>query len=62
VAAVAARLSERAAIGRRVRLFNQDTKVQALKRAPLFEGLSRKELVLLAGKRRPRGAGRRGAL
>jgi hypothetical protein len=43
-----ARLSERAGIGRRVRLFNQDTKVQALKRAPLFEGLSRKELVLLA--------------
>jgi hypothetical protein len=31
-----------------VRLFNQDTKVQALRRAPLFEGLSRKELVLLA--------------
>jgi CRP-like cAMP-binding protein len=31
-----------------VRLFSQDTKVQALKRAPLFEGLSRKELVLLA--------------
>jgi CRP/FNR family transcriptional regulator, cyclic AMP receptor protein len=31
-----------------VRLFNQDTKVQALKRAPLFEGLSRKELVQLA--------------
>jgi CRP/FNR family transcriptional regulator, cyclic AMP receptor protein len=31
-----------------VRLFNQDTKVQALKRAPLFAGLSRKELVLLA--------------
>jgi CRP/FNR family cyclic AMP-dependent transcriptional regulator len=31
-----------------VRLFNQDTKVQALKRAPLFEGLSRKELILLA--------------
>ena len=31
-----------------MRLFNQDTKVQALKRAPLFEGLSRKELVLLA--------------
>jgi CRP/FNR family cyclic AMP-dependent transcriptional regulator len=31
-----------------VRLFNQDTKVQALKRAPLFEGLSRKELVELA--------------
>jgi CRP/FNR family transcriptional regulator, cyclic AMP receptor protein len=32
----------------RVRLFNQDTKVQALKRAPLFEELSRKELVELA--------------
>jgi CRP/FNR family transcriptional regulator, cyclic AMP receptor protein len=31
-----------------MRLFNQDTKVQALKRAPLFEGLSRKELVQLA--------------
>jgi CRP/FNR family transcriptional regulator, cyclic AMP receptor protein len=31
-----------------VRLFNQDTKVQALKRAPLFEGLSRTELVQLA--------------
>jgi CRP-like cAMP-binding protein len=31
-----------------VRLFNQDTKVQALKRVPLFEGLSRKELVQLA--------------
>jgi CRP/FNR family cyclic AMP-dependent transcriptional regulator len=31
-----------------VRLFNQDTKVQALKRAPLFEGLSRKELVEVA--------------
>jgi CRP-like cAMP-binding protein len=31
-----------------VRLFNQDTKVQALKRAPLFEGLSRAELVQLA--------------
>ena len=31
-----------------MRLFNQDTKVQALRRAPLFEGLSRKELVLLA--------------
>ena len=44
----AARLSERAEQGGRVRLFNQDTKVQALKRAPLFEGLSRKELVLLA--------------
>jgi CRP/FNR family transcriptional regulator, cyclic AMP receptor protein len=31
-----------------VRLFNQDTKVQALKRVPLFEGLSRKELTELA--------------
>ena len=31
-----------------MRLFNQDTKVQALKRAPLCEGLSRKELILLA--------------
>ena len=31
-----------------MRLFNQDTKVQALKRAPLFEGLSRKELTELA--------------
>jgi CRP/FNR family cyclic AMP-dependent transcriptional regulator len=31
-----------------MRLFNQDTKVQALKGAPLFEGLSRKELVQLA--------------
>jgi CRP/FNR family transcriptional regulator, cyclic AMP receptor protein len=31
-----------------VRLFNQDTKVQALKRAPLFEGLSKKELAELA--------------
>lgn len=31
-----------------MRLFNQDTKVQALKRAPLFEGLSRKELTHLA--------------
>lgn len=31
-----------------MRLFNQDTKVQALKRAPLFEGLSRKELGGLA--------------
>jgi CRP-like cAMP-binding protein len=31
-----------------VRLFNQDTKVQALKRVPLFEGLSKKELGLLA--------------
>jgi hypothetical protein len=32
-----------------MRRFNQDTKVQALKRAPLFEGLSRKELVLSRG-------------
>ena len=31
-----------------MRLFNQDTKVQALKSAPLFEGLSRAELVQLA--------------
>jgi CRP/FNR family cyclic AMP-dependent transcriptional regulator len=31
-----------------MRLFNQDTKVEALQRAPLFEGLSRKELVALA--------------
>jgi CRP-like cAMP-binding protein len=31
-----------------VKLFSQDTKVQALKRAPLFEGLSRKELTALA--------------
>jgi CRP-like cAMP-binding protein len=31
-----------------VRLFNQDTKVQALKRVPLFEGLSKKELTDLA--------------
>jgi CRP-like cAMP-binding protein len=31
-----------------MRLFSQDTKVQALKRAPLFEDLSRKELVELA--------------
>jgi CRP-like cAMP-binding protein len=29
-----------------MRLFNQDTKVQALKGVPLFEGLSRKELQL----------------
>lgn len=29
-------------------LFSQDTKVTALKRAPLFEGLSRKDLVQLA--------------
>jgi CRP/FNR family transcriptional regulator, cyclic AMP receptor protein len=31
-----------------VRLFNQNTKVEALKRAPLFEGLSKKELADLA--------------
>jgi CRP/FNR family cyclic AMP-dependent transcriptional regulator len=31
-----------------VRLFSQDTKVQALKGVPLFEGLSKKELVQLA--------------
>ena len=31
-----------------MRLFNQDTKIEALKRAPLFEGLSRKELTQLA--------------
>jgi CRP/FNR family cyclic AMP-dependent transcriptional regulator len=31
-----------------VRLFSQDTKVEALKRAPLFEGLSKKELAQLA--------------
>jgi CRP-like cAMP-binding protein len=31
-----------------VKLFNQDTKVEALKRAPLFEGLSKKELAQLA--------------
>jgi CRP-like cAMP-binding protein len=31
-----------------MRLFSQDTKVSALKRAPLFEGLSRKELTHLA--------------
>ena len=31
-----------------MRLFNQDTKVQALKRAPLFSGLSKKELTELA--------------
>jgi CRP/FNR family transcriptional regulator, cyclic AMP receptor protein len=30
-----------------MRLFSQDTKVQALKAAPLFEDLSRKELVQL---------------
>jgi CRP/FNR family transcriptional regulator, cyclic AMP receptor protein len=31
-----------------VRLFSHDTKVEALKRAPLFEGLSKKELSQLA--------------
>jgi CRP/FNR family transcriptional regulator, cyclic AMP receptor protein len=31
-----------------MRLFSQDTKVTALKRAPLFDGLSRKELTQLA--------------
>jgi CRP/FNR family cyclic AMP-dependent transcriptional regulator len=31
-----------------MKLFSQDTKVQALKRAPLFDGLSRKELIQLA--------------
>jgi CRP-like cAMP-binding protein len=31
-----------------VRGFRQDTKVEALKRAPLFEGLSRKDLTELA--------------
>jgi CRP/FNR family transcriptional regulator, cyclic AMP receptor protein len=31
-----------------VRLFSQDTKVQALKRVPLFEDLSKKELAELA--------------
>ena len=31
-----------------MRLFKQDTKVEALRRAPLFEGLSRKELIQLA--------------
>jgi|SRR5215211_755065 len=31
-----------------MRLFNQDTKVQALKQTPLFEDLSRKELTQLA--------------
>jgi CRP/FNR family transcriptional regulator, cyclic AMP receptor protein len=31
-----------------MRLFSQDTKVRALKGAPLFEGLSRKQLVQLA--------------
>jgi CRP/FNR family cyclic AMP-dependent transcriptional regulator len=31
-----------------MKLFSQDTKVEALRRAPLFEGLSRKELANLA--------------
>jgi CRP-like cAMP-binding protein len=31
-----------------VKLFTQDAKAEALRRAPLFEGLSRKELVQLA--------------
>jgi CRP/FNR family transcriptional regulator, cyclic AMP receptor protein len=31
-----------------MRLFKQDDKVEALKRAPLFEGLSKKELTQLA--------------
>ena len=31
-----------------MRLFREDTKVEALRRAPLFEGLSRKELEQLA--------------
>jgi CRP-like cAMP-binding protein len=31
-----------------MKLFSQDTKVQALARAPLFEGLSRKDLAQLA--------------
>ncbi len=31
-----------------MKLFNQDAKVEALKRAPLFDGLSRKELAQLA--------------
>ena len=31
-----------------MRLFSQDAKVEALARAPLFEGLSKKELALLA--------------
>ena len=31
-----------------MQLFTQDTKVEALKRAPLFEGLSKKELTALA--------------
>jgi CRP/FNR family transcriptional regulator, cyclic AMP receptor protein len=32
-----------------MKLFTQDKKVESLKRAPLFAGLSRKELVQLAG-------------
>ena len=31
-----------------MRLFTQDVKVEALRRAPLFEGLSKKELTMLA--------------
>jgi CRP/FNR family cyclic AMP-dependent transcriptional regulator len=31
-----------------VRLFKQDDKIEALRKAPLFEGLSKKELTLLA--------------
>ena len=31
-----------------MRLFSQDTKVEALKQAPLFEGLARKDFVALA--------------
>jgi CRP/FNR family transcriptional regulator, cyclic AMP receptor protein len=31
-----------------MKLFSQDSKVQALKSAPLFDGLSRKELIQLA--------------
>jgi CRP/FNR family cyclic AMP-dependent transcriptional regulator len=31
-----------------MKLFSQNTKVEALKKAPLFEGLSKKELALLA--------------
>jgi CRP/FNR family cyclic AMP-dependent transcriptional regulator len=31
-----------------MKLFSQDTKVEALRRAPLFEGLSKKELTQLA--------------
>ena len=35
-------------MGPRVKLFSQDKKVESLRRAPLFQGLSRKELVQLA--------------